>query len=134
MTGRVEGWPLLLADFIESRRRLPFEWGRNDCCSFAAEWVRLATGRDVYAKWRGRYTGRWGALRLILIAGSIVRIPSEVGLRPCPVRTIQRGDIAGVTTDLGIALGICTGGRIAAPGNLGLEFLKFNRVKYAWRV
>lgn len=131
---RVENWPELLDRYIDSRRDMPFEWGANDCCSFAAEWVRIATGRDVYAKWRGRYRGWIGALRFLIVSGSIINIPESVGLPRIPARAVHRGDLAGVPTKKGIALGVCLGGRIAAPGVTGLEFIRFNRVKHAWRV
>lgn len=134
MMRRFDNWPELLADYIDSRRDMPFEWGENDCCSFAAEWVRIATGRDIYAKWRGRYKGRFGALRFLIVAGSIINIPESVGLLRIPAGRIRRGDLGGVPTVKGIALGVCTGGRIAAPGPTGLEFIRFNRVKHAWRV
>lgn len=51
---------------------LPWEWGAQDCCTFAADWVREQTGRDPMADLRGRYGSAGEADRLIAAAGGLV--------------------------------------------------------------
>jgi hypothetical protein len=48
---RVFDWPEKMIEFLEARRRLPFKFGssENDCCSFAAAWVKIANGVDCMA-------------------------------------------------------------------------------------
>ena len=134
MNQRADNWAGLLAEYVAAKRDTPFKWGVHDCGSFAAEWVGLATGRDVFAPWRGKYSTRWGAFRYILGAGGMDRFPAKVGLKPCPPKRMQRGDIASIPTTRGIALGVCIGKAIVAPGTHGLEFLSTKRARHAWRV
>ena len=64
MNERVEAWPEHLIAFLSERRGRPFAWGSNDCCLFAADWIRTATGYDPAAKVRGTYSTFLGALLL----------------------------------------------------------------------
>lgn len=91
-----------LADHVGGEGARPFEWGRRDCCLFVADWVRLATGLDPAASWRGRYGSLREALRLTKGRGGFVEaisaemdrlgfartadpLPGDVGLVRAPV-------------------------------------------------
>jgi hypothetical protein len=52
-----------LVSFLAERRARSFRWGVHDCATLCCDWVRLRTGRDVLAPWRGRYANRVGAAR-----------------------------------------------------------------------
>ena len=67
----------LLARFIEERRRMPFTWGSNDCCLFAADWVLAATGRDIALEVDGGITPETAKRAIaaganVLVAGTAV--------------------------------------------------------------
>lgn len=127
-------WPHLLTHFVEDRRHVPFSWGGQDCCLFAADWVQLCTGEDPAARWRGTYSTMLGAVRHVTRAGGVCRLPEAAGLVPVEPQFAGRGDIAGVATSLGLALGICLGRHIVTPGHDGLVFQTRIMVRNAWRV
>ncbi len=54
-----------LQEFIEARRGLPFIWGKNDCCLFAADAILLQTNIDTASSYRGKYSTSLGAKRAI---------------------------------------------------------------------
>jgi len=66
---RKETWPTDLADFIESRKDTPFQWGIHDCTLFAADAALAMTGTDLAASYRGTYDSEIGAARIIVAAG-----------------------------------------------------------------
>lgn len=127
-------WPALLNEFIESRRHVPFSWGGQDCCLFAADWILLATGEDRATKWRGTYSSLLGAIRHVQKAGGVVNLPIVAGLEPVQPEFAHRGDLVGLPTSLGLALGVCLGKSCAFPGHDGLIFHSRRRARHAWRV
>lgn len=134
MTERKQDWAQLLEIYIWDRAQRPFKWGVQDCCSFAAEWVNLATGIDVNSKYRGTYKTALGALRHVALSGGVGGIPGKVGLRKIKPQMVQRGDIVGVATKWGLALGIHLGNRAAFPGKNGLQYRTPQFYMKAWRV
>ena len=66
MLQRVDNWRAAFSAEVERMRRLPFEWGTQDCGVGLAGNLTLAlTGVDVAAPWRGRYSTQAGALRVL---------------------------------------------------------------------
>lgn len=53
---RLRDWPERLDALLRSRAARPFEWGRNDCCTFVADAIEAMTGRDVMESVRGYST------------------------------------------------------------------------------
>lgn len=51
--------------FLRANVKIPFEWGTQDCCLFAASAVEAMTGTDIAAEFRGKYTTKLGAWRAI---------------------------------------------------------------------
>lgn len=45
-----------MSSAIERAIREPFEWGRSDCVTWAADVVRDGTGTDPLGDWRGRFS------------------------------------------------------------------------------
>ena len=67
-----------LPEILERYRNAPFEWGECDCCLFAADVVRDLTGVDYAAEFRGRYSTKIGAARLIKPHGDLEGFVSSV--------------------------------------------------------
>ena len=59
----------LLDAHVSDEGARPFIWGRRDCCLFVADWVRLATGLDPAAHWRGTYADQRSARRRLADRG-----------------------------------------------------------------
>jgi hypothetical protein len=48
MVTRLDNWPILFSAYLAERRKMAFEWGKNDCLAFAAKGVEAVTGTDFY--------------------------------------------------------------------------------------
>lgn len=66
--------PVTVEQFINHAMCARFELGRNDCMLFAADWVRLMTGKDPAAAWRGRYSTKGEAETIIANAGGMIEL------------------------------------------------------------
>lgn len=122
----------LLTRFIEERRRMPFAWGSNDCCLFAADWVLASTGRDLAFEYRGQYATALGALRFVQSAGGVEGLVARAGGRRIDQKLARRGDIIARDVGDGIGLGVCIGALAAFVAKGGLGFLDFTNGS-CWR-
>lgn len=130
-------WPRLLDDYIAEARSRPFEWGRHDCGLFAANWVRIATGRDPAKRWRRRYTTERGAWRVLRNDGLLDMEDVARAAWGEPIennRLAGRGDVVSVLSGGLVCLGIHIGHRVACVAPGGLVFLPIGEVRHAWRI
>lgn len=121
----------VLADFLASRRAMPFAWGTNDCITFPAD-LSVAFGfEDFIAAERGTWANALEAASVLLSAGyTDLAEMAEDRLEACPVAFAGRGDIGLVRNEgkVGLyaySLGVFVTGGIAGPGEAGL--LKYPR-------
>lgn len=132
---RKDNWPSLLAAFIEERRHLPFAWGSNDCCLFAADWIRCVCGIDFAEDLRGTYSTALSAARVLRRHRGVIALAEvKAGLDRKSIELVQRGDLMAFEVPGGVALGICLGSVGAVVGARGLEFPTINRACAAWKV
>ena len=89
MATRFPDWSERLADFLAARRSMPFAWGSNDCCMFAADCVLLLTGKD-FAEFRGEYEDARRAAELLLQVGGVEAIATRKLGDPIPWQMAQR--------------------------------------------
>ena len=54
-----------LTAFVRASMRREFVWGEFDCILFCTDWVRIVTGVDPAARWRGSYDSEAGAQAII---------------------------------------------------------------------
>lgn len=125
----------LLPGYLAERAGRAFEWGVNDCCIFAADWVLRVTGRDPMQCLRG-YSDEDVARRLLELGGGIARIATQhLGPALPHVTTAQRGDVILFESGSGPALGICVGDKFAAvPPEGGIKYFAMRHAVTAWRV
>lgn len=138
---RIGGWDGALVDFLRRRMEHPFEWGRSDCCLFAADAIAALTGIDPAAAFRGRYQdmrGAAAALRAFSGGGdledAVERIAREHDFCEIPIPFAQRGDCVLLETAQGAALAIQVDHRIAAQGPAGVILTATARVRRAWAI
>ncbi len=62
---KTEGWRQRLINNLVICENLPFIWGENDCVSFTSDNIRLMTGKDPSWWNRGKYSNKFGALRVL---------------------------------------------------------------------
>lgn len=134
---RFQDWPIRLDTFTREAKSKPFIWGEWDCALAAASCIEALTGQDACSEYRGKYKTADGAARMLLkVSGG--------GLKEAFTRFLgnpmdsplmaQRGDICLFETDLGEAVGWCTGPQIAAAGPDGMSIVPLRSAKMAWRV
>ena len=127
---RADNWPEILARFIDERRAIPFAWGHNDCCLFAADWIRAACGMDLAEDVRGQYSTALGAARLLKRYGGVrglIRQRGDIlGMRSIDSRAVQRGDLVVADTGNGESIGISLGNVAAFVARDGLIFAPFD--------
>ena len=127
---RVDNWPLVLSHFIEARRSQPFEWGVNDCCLFASDWVRACTGIDPAEAIRGSYSSALSAARVISAHGGMIGIVQQLGeplgMEPVHAWSAGRGDLVIQDNGKGASLGIVLGPCAAFVAADGLMFFPFS--------
>ncbi len=111
---------------------MPFAWGVNDCCLFAADWVLAATGRDLAAEYRGQYATALGALRFVESAGGVEGLVQRAGGRRIDAKLARRGDVIARDVGEGTGLGVCIGALAAFVAEDGLRFVDFRRGS-CWR-
>jgi hypothetical protein len=132
----LSNWPRLLHDYIDSRRNMPFSWGRNDCCTFAADAMLAITGHDPMKELRGyklakdamRISG--GKKQLFAFAGATM---INQGFQAIPLAFATFGDVVGVVLRGRQTLGMHLGNTIASPGKNGIVFIESSEVAQAWR-
>tara|TARA_S200002703_G_scaffold61685_1_gene53581 strand:- start:6127 stop:6585 length:459 start_codon:yes stop_codon:yes gene_type:complete len=138
---RPENWAEALAVYLDSHRDIPFAWGAQDCCLFAADWVEICIGIDPAESWRGKYETQAGALK-ILKKHKGVRGLADKQFKRCKLGFANRGDLVAyrdpslkgsalVTT----ALGILDGRYGLFATKRGVEpVLRTDLMKTAWKV
>lgn len=137
---RVKNWRNQLYDFIEIHRKLPFIWGRNDCCLFACTAVQAMTGIDIASDFRGKYSSGREALAVLQKLGyaSVEDVAnkkaSEYGIEEIPLQFTKFGDVLLQHGPFGSQLGLCINTHIAVPGPEGIEIMMKNSVLKAWRI
>lgn len=123
---RFDNWPSLLSAYIDARRSVPFAWGSNDCCLFAADWVLLSTGRDIAQEWRGKYASAYKAQRFLKAGGGIEKLVERAGGERILSGLAQRGDLVAQDCGDGVALGVCIGSAAAFVSAEGIGFFPFS--------
>lgn len=90
----------LLADLARHCRigdTQPHVYGKLDCSLWASDWVKLQTGIDLAADWRGQYSTREEYLRLLTVKGGLVRVAARalksIGATLIAPADAQPGDI-----------------------------------------
>lgn len=130
---RRQDWQLRFAEFATARRSMPFEWGKNDCCLFAADAVLAMTGKDPAEPLRG-YSSALAAQRLIDEAGGLHELASRfLGKSVSPLMA-GTGDVALLLNEGRELLAVCNGANAIGPGPHGMAVLGMESALAAWKV
>lgn len=130
---RIENWEGVLYEYLEASKDLQFQWGKNDCCLWAAKFVDSITGSNIAIDWIGLYGDEDGANLLMLERGftSCEMVMESLAISK-PIKMAGRGDIVQHKNG---ALGICDGRKsyFLTPNN-GLGAVLTISCKKAWRI
>ena len=121
--------------FVATRTAVPFAWGAQDCCTFAADWVLQATGHDPMAQLRGLDTAIKSTRALERLGGMAAAWDANMPAPHLPGPFCQAGDIAMVTLATGHkAMAVCAGSHLVAPATDGLLTIGIEFAEATWRV
>lgn len=131
---RCNNWPSALTAFILSKQHQPFVWGSNDCCLFAADWVKILLGYDTGEVYRGAYDSAFGAARLLEQHGGVEGIVDKHFPRHPASAYTRRGDLVAYLALTGLTLGVCEGRDAVFPGENGIMRCPTLKCQTGWRV
>jgi hypothetical protein len=138
---RLPDWQKRFAEFGQARASMPFSWGSNDCCLFAAHAVEAVTGRNPMAEFEAYGTAagpRRKALRRLLRAidkagGLRAFVTAHLG-EPVSPRMAGVGDVVMVANEGDELVGVCNGVNVVAPGKDGMVCLSMSDAIAAWKI
>lgn len=121
-----------LASFLEQNRDRPFDWATWNCCQFAAEWVKEATGIDHQSAFPD-YSTEAEAREVVTDNGGLIALVTAI-MKPIHVSQARQGDLVLCNETHASALGICIGVQSAFVGPNGLIYGPTLEGIAAWRV
>lgn len=139
---RVTNWPKELDKIIIAASRTPFEWGKHDCCLFAADCIKAITGTDPAVDFRGKYADEDGATEVLFYyAGGQLpeaadKIARAFGYEEINPRLAQRGDVALCSLPTGETMGVVSlnGRDVLVAAQFGLLSVPLKQAIKAWKV
>jgi hypothetical protein len=126
-----EAIPAALAEWCAT----PVRYGIDDCCLAPANIYVGVLGFDPAARWRGRYSTRRGAQRLLGregIIGTLSGVTKERGWRKIRPILAKIGDLGIIRTAEGPAVAIHYAGRW--HNHIDYGFAALDRAVLAWSV
>ena len=103
---RLSNWEEILSEYIESKRFEPFEYGLNDCCTFASDAIVAMTGVDPIPEFRGKYDSLLSSAKgLKTIGNGNLESTMDSKFTEVPIGNAQRGDLAFFDDSVGIVYG-----------------------------
>ena len=113
---------------------MPFEWGRNDCCLFAADAVLAMTGDVDPAQTLRGYASASAAQRLVEEAGGLRELCSQFLGEPVSPLMAGVGDVVILINEGRELVAICNGVSAIAPGPNSLVALDMSAALAAWKI
>lgn len=126
-------WQQQFAAFGLARARMPFIWGSNDCCTFAASAVEALTGSNPMDSFPP-YESEVEAERMVQEGGSLQQLATSCLGAPVAPAMAAVGDIVLVTNADREMLGVCNGTNVLAPGKRGVAVLGMESALVAWKI
>jgi hypothetical protein len=135
VSARHKDWRARLSASIETKRRMPFAFGQNDCALFVADSIEAVIGVDLAAPYRGRYASAEEALQLMRAAGYADLCALVAGhLDEIPPAFARAGDVMAFPSDeTGWAIGVVNGERVTVLRPDGLGTLPRDKAARAFR-
>lgn len=106
MMNRKSNWEDALSQYLIENKDIPFEYGKNDCCTFAAGAVESITGVNPMSEFIGKYKSAASSLRAIKDAGykSLEEV-IDAKFDQVPIGFASTGDLALFDGSIGVVMG-----------------------------
>lgn len=133
------GWQTRLLTTIEELKEVPFVWGENDCCIFAAKCIDAQYGTEIAKEVVGQYSTELSCKRYMIKRAKTTQLASVLDTF-LPVRLTpkyaQRGDVVLFEGALGPTAGVLWAGYVWAMGPDGVETIPVQTITITdvWRV
>jgi len=131
---RLNDWPERLDNLLRAAQAQPFQWGRHDCVTFAADVCVAMTGADPLAGLRGKWRTERGAAKLLGERGGLRAAVCGVMGETIEPAFATTGDIALIDNGGREALAMCNGATVIGPGAEGLSVQAGATVLAVWGV
>lgn len=107
-----------LGEYIKSKTGQAFRWGKNDCCTFCADWLVMNNHPDPMADLRGEYSSETDAEFIIAEHGDLLTLWTRILGEPDD--TLSDGSVAIVNFNSEQLGGIVSGDRLILLLNKGI--------------
>jgi hypothetical protein len=134
MIQRTPDWQNRFEVFIAARRAQSFQWGINDCATFAADCVMAITGTDPAPTGLRLHKTQKQAHRALQRHGGLRSIATAALGQPVPAVQANVGDVVLAKAGKRDMLAICNGTTLFAPSAHGLATLAMADATLCWRV
>lgn len=124
-------WQARLDAYLLDHQARPFNWLSNNCTTFAAGWIELATGQVMHVPKTA--TAKTAARTVARLGGLLKDARRQLG-QEIPGNFAQCGDVVLLTVADAKAFGVCIGASVAAQGPDGLVLVPITQAEAAWRV
>jgi len=139
---RLPDWDVLLTAEIERTWTLPYSWGECDCALWTCNMVKIQTGSDLAAWFRGRYHDEDGAKKAIALftgGGNLENVAERLAREweipeHAATRQAHRGDVVCMDSPEGPTLGIALNEWALFAGPLGRVRAPLGWCRRAWSI
>lgn len=139
---RIVGWEDRLSEYIREQMAAPFAWGKNDCCLFAGDCIKIVSGHDLVEEYREQYETEEGAKKCLdkfgkgSLLSTVLTKMKTYGFNEIHKNYAQRGDMVYLVVDNYPALGIVdfTGRQSIGISERGLVTVPLEYAKKVWRI
>ena len=121
-----------MINIVSEYKKHRFEWGKYDCCMFAADIVKAKTGIDLAANHRGKYNSEIGSIKALKKYGNFTDILDANFTRLDNINFAQRGDVVSYASGKGVGV-VWSGGILSIHPEHGL-CLVTDEIETVWRV
>jgi uncharacterized protein DUF6950 len=130
---RYPDWPARLESYIQGLKGREFSYGSFDCALFVCDAIEVMTGVNPAAEFKGRYSTRDEARKLLGAVGGYEGVAAASGLAVIAPKLARRGDVLRMRV---FSLGLVSlNGRDAwVLGENGIELFPAAAAVGAWRV
>jgi len=133
---RLDDWQDRFFAYLEATRLLPFAWGTNDCCTFAAGAADAMCGTTLKADVAANYTDEVSARAYLATFDSMeAAVTQWVGTASLAPNFAGPGDVVLMSGNNGPTTGICLGANCAsAGGSEGAQYRGRDAIICCWKI
>lgn len=127
---RVNNWSSIMMDQIMQSENKKFEYGTNDCTTWAVKILKSYTDLDWIPTWKNKKE----AIAYQKEMPMEERVSKVLGEYRNNINLTQRGDLVQKDKGMKSALGICVGKKVVFLYTEGICYVDLKDCTYSWRI